>query len=115
MFAIAVAVLSTAPLFEDVVSNIKIFLLLNLAPQIAGTIITVYMEEFAANAAKLTTFGIALVLGLAVWLMLIMDKSLNAIWRVRRSRPYWMSVIGYSLLLVVGPILVGASVSFTNV
>jgi membrane protein len=114
MFAIAVAVLSSAPLFEDVVTNIKIFLLLNLAPQIAGTIITVYMEEFARNAARLTTLGVVLVLGLAVWLMLIMDRSLNAIWRIHRSRPYWISVVGYAALLVAGPILIGFSVSLTT-
>ena len=114
MFAIAVAALSTAPFFEDIVTNIKIFLLLNLAPQIAGTIITVYMEEFARNAARLTTFGVALVLGLAVWLMLIMDRSLNAIWRVRRSRPYWLSVVGYAALLLVGPLLIGLSVTITT-
>jgi membrane protein len=36
-------------------SQIKIFLLLNLMPEIAGKIITVYMEEFSANARRLTT------------------------------------------------------------
>jgi len=107
-------VLSSAPFFEDIMSQIKIFLLLNLSPEIAGTIITVYMHEFAANAARLTWVGILIVLALAVWLMLIMDRSLNAIWRVRRSRPYWMSVLGYAALLVVGPVLIGVSVSITT-
>src|SRR4030095_15931774 len=58
--------------------------------------------------------GIGLVLVLSVWLMLIMDRSLNAIWRVRRSRPYWMSVLGYASLLLVGPVLIGVSVSITT-
>lgn len=114
MFAIAVAVLSSAPFFEDVMSKVKIWLLLNMAPEIAGKIITVYMAEFAANAARLTWTGGALVLALAVWLMLIMDRSLNAIWRVRASRPYWVSALGYMALLVTGPILVGVSVSITT-
>src|SRR5438128_2912886 len=87
IFAVAVAVLSSAPFFEDVMSSIKIFLLMNLLPEIAGMIITVYMEEFAAHAARLTSLAIAVVFVLAVWMMLIMDRSLNAIWRVRRSRP----------------------------
>ena len=114
MFAIAVAVLSSAPLFQDIVTQIKIFLLLNLLPEIAGTIITVYMEEFASNAARLTWAGILIVFVLAVWLMLTMDKSLNAIWRVRRSRPYWLSALGYVALLVVGPVLIAVSVSITT-
>src|SRR5258706_14873147 len=53
VFMIAVAVLSSAPFFEHVMVQIKIFLLLNLLPEIAGTIITVYMEQFARNAAQL--------------------------------------------------------------
>jgi membrane protein len=113
-FVIAVAVLSTSPIFEDVMSKIKIFLLLNLTPEIAGRIITVYMEEFGANAARLTSVGIAFVFVLAVWLMLIMDRSLNAIWRVRQSRPYWLSALGYVVLLVAGPVLIGVSVSITT-
>jgi len=113
-FVIAVAVMSSSPIFEDVMSKIKIFLLLNLTPEIAGRIITVYMEEFAANAARLTTLGIALVFVLAVWLMHIMDRSLNAIWRVRQSRPYWLSALGYVLLLLAGPVLLGVSVSITT-
>jgi membrane protein len=114
MFAIAVAWLSSAPLLEHVMSKIKIFLLLNLAPEIAGKIITVYMEEFAQNAARLTRWGIAIVLALAVWLMLIMDRSINAIWRVRPTRPWWVSALGYAALLVTGPILLGVSVTVTT-
>ena len=51
--------LSRAPFFEEVLVQIKVFLLLNLTPEIAGRIITVYMEEFAANAVRLTTLGVA--------------------------------------------------------
>jgi membrane protein len=114
VFVIAVAVLSSAPFFEDVMSQIKIFLLMNLMPEIAGKIITVYMEEFAGNARRLTTVGLIAVFVLSVVLMLIVDRSLNAIWRVKRSRPYWLSVLGYVVLLVVGPLLIGVSVSITT-
>jgi membrane protein len=111
---VVVAVLSTAPFFEDVMSQIKIFLLMNLLPDIAGKIITVYMEEFANNARRLTTFGLGAVLVLSVLLMLIVDRSLNAIWRVRRSRPYWLSILGYLTLLLLGPLLIGVSVTITT-
>src|SRR5215210_5116480 len=47
IFVVVVAVLSWAPFFEDVMTQIKIFLLMNLIPEIAGKIITVYMEEFS--------------------------------------------------------------------
>jgi membrane protein len=114
VFVTAVAVLSSAPFFEDVMAQIKIFLLMNLMPEIAGKIITVYMEEFSNNARRLTTFGLIAVFALSVLMMLIVDRSLNAIWRVKRSRPYWLSALGYVALLLAGPVLIGVSVWLTT-
>jgi membrane protein len=114
MFAVAVAVLSSSPFFEDVMTGIKVWLLLNLLPEIAGKIITVYMEQFAEHAVRLTWFGLAIVFALAVWTMLIMDRSFNAIWRVRRSRPYWVMIVGYMALVVTGPLLLLVSVTITT-
>jgi membrane protein len=114
MFAIAVAMLSALPFFEDVMVQIKVFLLLNLLPEIAYTIITVYMEQFARNAARLTTVGIGVLFVMAIALMFTIDRSLNAIWRVAHARPYWVSVIGYAVLLVSAPLLIGVSMSMTT-
>ena len=114
MFAVGVAVLSSSPFFEDVMSGIKVWLLLNLLPEIAGKIITVYMEQFTEQAARLTWFGMGVVLAIAVWTMLIMDRSFNAIWRVTRSRPYWVLVLGYLALTVTGPLLLVVSVTITT-
>ncbi len=114
VFAIGVAVLSSWSLFHDVMAKFKIFLLLNLTPEIAGTIITEYIPRFAHNAHRLTGVGVAAVLVLAVWLLLIIDKSLNAIWRVRRSRPYWLAILSYTALILAAPVLIFASVSITT-
>jgi membrane protein len=114
MFAVAVALLSSLPFFEDLMVRIKIFLLLNLVPEIAGKIITEYLEEFSANAARLTTLGVGAVAVISIALMMIVDRSLNAIWRVQRSRPYWLSILGYMALLGSGPLLLGVSVTITT-
>jgi len=114
VFAIAVAMLSRAPFFEEVMVQVKVFLLQNLVPEIADKIITVYMEQFRENAARLTTVGLVALLFTAMALMLTVDRSINAIWRVRRSRPFWISVLSYVVLLSVGPLLIGVSVSITT-
>ena len=114
VFAIAVSLLSRAPFFEDVMVQIKVFLLLNLVPEIAGRIITVYMEQFAANAIRLTWLGVGILFASAVALMLTIDHSINLIWRTRRARPMWISVLAYMVLLSIGPVLIGASVSITT-
>ena len=114
VFATAVAVLSSAPVFAPVMAQVKAFLLANLAPEVARKIINGYLENFSASAARLTGAGIVAVLVLSVLLMLDIDRSLNAIWRVRRSRPYWLLVAGYVALLVAGPVLIGLSVTATT-
>ena len=114
VFAIAVAVLSWFPFFERVMAQIKIFLLLNLLPEIAGRLITVYMVEFERNAARLTWIGVAALFVMSVSLMLTFDRSLNHIWRTREKRPMWALVAGYFALLVLGPLLIGTSVTVTT-
>ena len=114
MFAVAVALLSSSPFFEEVMNGLKAWLLMNLLPDIAYRIITVYMQELAESAARLTWWGLAVVLGLAVWTMLTMDRAFNAIWRVSRARPYWVLVVGYLVVVVTGPLLLVASVTVTT-
>lgn len=114
VFAIAVALLSSAPFFEPLMVQVKVFLLMNLVPEIAGKIITEYMTEFRHNAGRLTTLGLGMLLVTAVALMLTIDRSFNAIWRVRRRRPYWLSVLAYLALMLAGPVLIGAGVTVTT-
>ena len=113
-FAIVVVLLSKAPFFDQVMEQIRTFLRLNLVPDIAERIINVYMAEFAANAGRLTTLGVLILLVTSIALMLTIDRSINAIWRTRRKRPLLISIFAYAALLLVGPVLIGASVSITT-
>lgn len=114
LFTIVVALMSALPFFEKIMVDIKIFLLLNLVPEIAYKIITVYMEQFAENAARLTIYGLGALLLMALAMLFTVDRSLNGIWRAQRSRPFWMSVLGYMLLLGLAPLLLGAGMTITS-
>lgn len=113
-FTVAVAILSSTPFFAAMVSQVKAFLLLNLAPGVGAKLVAMYMEDFAANAQSLTWAGVAIVLVVSVMMMLIIDRSLNSIWRVHRRRPYWLLVPGYMAVLVVGPVLIGLGMAATT-
>ncbi|HZZ91324.1 MAG TPA: YihY family inner membrane protein [Usitatibacter sp.] len=114
VFVIVVAVLSSSPLFEDVIESLKRLLLRNLVPDIARHIIYVTLAQFQQNAARLTTVGLVGVVFVALMLLLFIDRTLNGIWRVTRSRPYWISVLSYVVLLLAGPLLIGVSVYATT-
>lgn len=114
LFAVVAALLSALPYFEDVMVQVKIFLLMNLVPEIAGKIITVHMTQFAEAAGRLTSVSLAALFVMAVAMLYTVDRALNAIWRVDRYRPLWLSVAGYTALLALGPVLMGLSLSATT-
>jgi membrane protein len=112
LFTIAVTLLAAFPVFDGFIVQVKVFLLLNLVPEVAGKIITVYMEEFADNAARLSVFGIVFLLVTAIAMMMTIDRAFNSIWRVVRQRPLLISLLVYWALITLGPLLIGMSVSF---
>jgi membrane protein len=114
MFAVIVAMLSGTPFFHEVMVQLRRFLELNLVPEIADRISRSYLPEIARNARRLTTIGVIFLFVTAVAMMLTVDRSLNAIWRSKERRPFWVSVVAYVALLVVGPLLIVASVSITT-
>ncbi|MBK6982507.1 MAG: YihY family inner membrane protein [Betaproteobacteria bacterium] len=109
LFTVVVVVLSALPFFEDAMVQVKVFLLLNLVPEIAGKIITVYMGQFAEAAGRLTSVSLVALFVMAIAMLFTVDRSLNVIWRVERHRPLWLSVTGYVALLAFGPALMGLS------
>ena len=84
---ITLTMFTAFPVFEDFSNEIKNFLLKNMMPDKAGSIITRYMQQFAESAAKLTTVGIILLASTALLMMMTIDKAFNTIWRVTRPRP----------------------------
>lgn len=114
LITVAVTVFAAFPVFEEFSIQIKIFLLTHMVPEMAGKIITVHMQDFAAKAAKLTAVGVAFLAITALMLMQTIDRAFNGIWRVRRPRNPIQRFLTYWAVLTVGPILLGASLSATS-
>jgi len=114
LVTIAMASIASFPAFSPLATQFKIFLLTNMVPEVAGKVITVYMEQFADAAARLTGFGIAFLAVTAMMLMLTIDNALNAIWRVRRGRALVQRLLIYWAVLTIGPALIGASISISS-
>ena len=114
IFTVTVTLTSHVPQVKQFVDETKTFMLKNLLPDVAGKVITVYMEQFAQNAARLTVIGLAIILATAILTMFTIDGAFNDIWRTRRQRSVWQRLLAYFALLVIGPLLIGASLSMTS-
>lgn len=113
LITVTVTVFAAFPVFTDLMTQIKIFMLTNMVPEVAGKVITVYMTQFSSKAAKLTMLGIAGLTITALLLMHTIDHAFNAIWRVRKPRTMFQRFLTYWMVLTIGPIILGASLSAT--
>jgi len=114
IITIALTVFSAFPVFGAVTASLKGFIIANFVPGAASKLITVYMQQFADKASRLTALGIAFLAVTSVMLMLTIDRVFNRIWRVRRPRPLLQRLLVYWTVLTVGPLLIGVSLYVTS-
>jgi membrane protein len=111
LVTIALTVMTAFPVFSEMTDALREFVLRNLVPQTGSRVVTVYVQQFAGNAARLTAAGVTLLAAAAIMLMLTIDRAFNTIWRVKRPRPLVQRVLIYWSLLTVGPLLIGGSLT----
>lgn len=114
LLTIMLTVMTAFPVFDNLIEVLRNFVASNFMPQASSRSVTVYMQQFAENAAKLTAVGIVFLGVTSIMLMLTIDRAFNTIWRVKRPRPLIQRVLIYWSVLTIGPILVGSSLSMSS-
>lgn len=114
LITITLTFFSAFPQFSEFSDHIKNIILANMLPETGGKIISRYMEQFAANAARLTAVGIAFLAVTSMLMIYNIDHAFNTIWRVPRQRTFVKRVLVYWAVLTLAPLLVGGSLSMTS-
>lgn len=112
--AIALVIFSRLPYWERVSKVLENFLLAHLLPGRAGAIVARYVGEFAQDSGRLTLIGGLALVATALAQMLTVEHAMNAIWRVRESRPILKRLAMHATALVLGPLLFGGSLALTT-
>ena len=113
-FTVALAIFTIFPMFSKLQGVLQRWLVQSLIPDSIARQVLGYLNQFASQASKLGAVGLALVLFTALALILTIDRTLNAIWRVRRPRPLGQRVLIYWAVITLGPVLLGASLALTS-
>jgi membrane protein len=113
IITVALTVVSAFPVFESWIHHLQRFLMNNIVPESVSSI-TTYAAQFSENATQLTAVGIAFVALTALMLMVTIDTAFNHIWRASRPRNLLQRILVYWMVLTVGPLFVGASLSLTS-
>ena len=114
LVTVMLAVFTAFPMFSGFESALEKYFLQNLVPDnIAGPVLR-SLTQFAAKARGMGTAGLLLLVATALALVLTIDRTLNAIWRVRRPRPMAQRILVYWSGLTLGPLVLGVSLSLTS-
>lgn len=101
------------PAYETLLGEAQRILIASFVPEVGEALID-NLNQFAANAGRLTGFGIV---GLAVTSVLLfwtIESSFSAIWRISEARPLVIRILAFWALLTMTPLLFGAALSLSS-
>jgi membrane protein len=114
LVTVLLAVFTAFPMFAKFQGVLQQWLIESLIPDTIARQVLGYLTQFAGKASKLGGVGLAVLFITALALILTIDRTLNAIWRVRKPRPLGQRVLVYWALMTLGPILLALSLSLTS-
>ncbi|WP_280150609.1 YihY family inner membrane protein [Piscinibacter sp. XHJ-5] len=114
LVTVMLAIFSAFPMFATFQSNVEKYFLQSLVPPTIAKPVLSALTQFASKANRLGTVGLVFLVFTAIALMLTIDRTLNAIWRVRTPRPITQRVLVYWAAVTLGPLLLGASLTVTS-
>lgn len=114
LLTVMLAVFTAFPMFSNFQAALEQYFLKSLIPPNIAKPVLASLTQFAAKANRLGTVGLVFLGFTALALMLTIDRTLNAIWRVRRPRPMAQRVLVYWAALTLGPLLLGGSLTLTS-
>lgn len=114
LFTVMLAVFTAFPMFSSVQADLERYFLNSLVPDNIARPVLRALTEFAGKARGMGAAGLVLLVITALALMMTIDRTLNAIWRVRQKRPFAQRVLVYWAALTLGPLALGVSLSLTS-
>lgn len=114
LVTVMLAIFSAFPIFGDFQLALEQYFLKRLVPEDIARPVLRALTQFSTKAHGLGAVGVVFLVLSVQALMLTIDRTLNAIWRVRKARPLAQRMLLYWAAATLGPLLLGASFSLTS-
>lgn len=114
LLTVMLAVFSAFPMFASFQDALQKYFLHTLVPADIANQVMRALNSFSSKAKGVGSAGLVLLFLAALALMLTIDRTLNAIWRVRTPRPIAQRVLVYWAAATLGPLVLGVSLSLTS-
>ena len=113
-FTVALAIFTAFPMFSKLQGALQGWLIQSLIPDDIARQVLGYLTQFSKQANKLGIAGLAVLLVTAIALILTIDRTLNGIWRVKKTRSLTQRVLIYWSAITLGPLLLAVSLAATS-
>jgi membrane protein len=114
LITVMLALFAAFPVFSQFQGSLQKYFLQSLVPDGIAKPVLAALTQFSSKASRLGTVGLVGLGVTAFMLVFTIDRTLNAIWRVRRPRSVARRVLIYWAALTLGPVVVGASLTLTS-
>jgi membrane protein len=114
LLAVSFALFARSPSLRPAGEAIREHLLRGLLPPDIAKIVLKHLAQFAGNAGGVTWLGFGVLVVSALALLLSVENTLNRIWQVKKPRTLLRRLVLYLVLLLTGPVVVGASLWATS-
>lgn len=106
--AVFFGILIYFPVFTQFSQGIENFIFTHFLPA-TGRILQNYFQSFVHNALKLAGINLVFLLAISIKMIFTIEEFFNAIWQVKKKRPFLLAVMLYASILVFFPLIVGMS------
>ena len=114
LFAVTLSVLTAFPMFGQFQTGLQRWLVESLVPDSIARQVLGYLTQFSSKASRLGTVGFLVLVASAVMLMFTIDRSLQSIWRVRKSRSLAQRALLYWAAITLGPVIMTGSLALMS-
>ena len=110
-FTVALALFTAFPMFAKLQDALQLWLVNSLVPDSIARQVLGYLTQFSRQASRLGSIGLVVLLFTTIAMVLTIDRTLNTIWRVPKTRPLAHRLLMVWAVLTLGPLLLGASIA----
>ena len=114
LFAVALSVLTAFPMFGQFQSGLQRWLVESLVPDSISRQVLGYLTQFSSKASRLGSVGFLVLVASAVMLMFTIDRTLQTIWQVRKSRSLAHRALLYWAAITLGPVIMAGSLALMS-
>ncbi len=106
LFTVVLAAFTVFPLFGQFQAGIQRWLVESLMPDGISRQVLGYLTQFSSKASRLGVAGLMALVFSAIALILTIDHTLNAIWRVSAPRSWIKRTVLYWTAMTLGPMVI---------